>query len=106
MIYTRLKEIRQSKGIALDCVALHLQISASAYQAIENGEKDVKISTLLKIVAILNCDMEELFSVDKNFHDNSYCLFSLQLGHQIGYNSLSDKYSERYPLKLKEENEN
>lgn len=49
-LYAKLKEIRESKRITIDAIALSLNIKACSYQAIENGEKDIKLALLFKIV--------------------------------------------------------
>lgn len=59
-----IKNLRESKGLTLNQVALYSDISAAQLSRIENGKRGVpKANTIKKLSEALKCDFEELMVV-------------------------------------------
>lgn len=55
-----LREIRKSQNLKQDYLAYKLGIKQNTYSQWENGQCEVSITYYLKLMAILNCSIEEL----------------------------------------------
>lgn len=60
-IGTRLKEIRESKGLTAKYVASVLGVSPSTISKYESNERSVKADMLPKLAEALNTDIENFF---------------------------------------------
>ncbi|MGG4039939.1 helix-turn-helix domain-containing protein [Heyndrickxia ginsengihumi] len=59
-----IREIRESKGLTLNQVALYSEISAAQLSRIENGKRGVpKATTIKKLAEALKCDYKELMQI-------------------------------------------
>ncbi|MBQ3138909.1 MAG: helix-turn-helix transcriptional regulator [Ruminococcus sp.] len=57
----RIKQIRQNKGITQEKMAEMLELSSGFYSALERGNYNIKIETLVAILNLLECSADDLF---------------------------------------------
>ncbi len=65
-IYEKIRTIRISKGYTQEYIAGKLNIDAVNYGRIERGQAKLPIERLMKIAEILEFDIKDLFSDNKN----------------------------------------
>ncbi len=62
MIADKIKFFRERNNLSVEYVSIQIDVSAKYYCKIENGEVDLKISKLDKLVKTLGVKESELFS--------------------------------------------
>ena len=62
-IELKIREVRESKNISLSELARMAKISKGHLSCIERGEKEPKISTLVRIAVALKVDEKELYNI-------------------------------------------
>jgi transcriptional regulator with XRE-family HTH domain len=77
-IYTKIREIRESKKLSQESIAYELGISPIAYHKIETGKTQLTLERLEKIAQILDVSLEETLGITprteiREYHSNSYC---------------------------------
>ena len=65
MFHTKLKEIRQKKGLTQKQMAEILSMATNAYQRYELGTSEPNMLKLLKLSAILDVSLDELLCRDE-----------------------------------------
>jgi transcriptional regulator with XRE-family HTH domain len=106
MIYYKIRKIRQLINLTVDYMAEELELSVRTYIAIENGEVDVKLSKLFTIAEILGITIRDLFCFTeiKLRTNEPYNLYDYTGEKTLKYTSFSDKYVDRYILRLEIQN--
>lgn len=62
LIGKRIRHRRKALRLTLDAVAEHIGLSPSAVSLIETGKREAKVSTLMAMASVLQCDVSELLS--------------------------------------------
>ena len=57
----RIKQIRLSKGISQEKIALSIEMDRTYYASVENGKRNISIVNIEKIAKGLEVPLEELF---------------------------------------------
>ena len=57
----KVAELRDRRGWSQQCLADHASLSREHIVRIENGQKEMGIRTLERIIKALECDIKELF---------------------------------------------
>ncbi|HLW53268.1 MAG TPA: helix-turn-helix transcriptional regulator [Candidatus Angelobacter sp.] len=55
------RSLRQARGWSQETLALETGFGRSFMSNIENGQKDIRLSTLVKLATVLNVDVRKLF---------------------------------------------
>lgn len=78
LIASKIKRIRIEKNILQKNVASALNLSENAYSRIENGYTQITINNLLKIIKILDCNLNDILDITKTSttNNNSNIVFS------------------------------
>lgn len=66
----KLKEIRTQQGLSQSLLSKEANVSLKTLQAYEQGDRDIKkaqAETVYKLAKALNCKMEELIDIQKDF---------------------------------------
>ena len=104
-IGTRIRTLRNSKGVSQEEMADRLHISQSAYSRIETGESNNWVHLIDKLCLELQVKPEELFESEGLVQNNSDNASAVQNHTQhdthITINQLSDKVIELYEDKIK-----
>ena len=99
-ISSKIKKIRELKGLSQEYMAENLNISQSAYSKIERSDKSLNIDRLKTISDILEVDAFEFFSKnDEVVFNNNEC-------QKFGYiynNTIPDKLIETLESQIKEQ---
>jgi transcriptional regulator with XRE-family HTH domain len=59
-IHTRIRKLREAKGLKQQTMADLLDMSQAAYNKIENAQTSIKVDILVKIAEILQISLDEL----------------------------------------------
>ena len=104
-IGSRIRTLRNSKGVSQEEMADRLHISQSAYSRIETGESNNWVHLIDKLCLELQVKPEELFESEGLVQNNSDNASAVQNHTQhdthITINQLSDKVIELYEDKIK-----
>jgi transcriptional regulator with XRE-family HTH domain len=99
-IVDKIRQIRIQKGLSQEYLASQLNIHQSTYNSIENGNSELKITTLEKIAEILEVDVrnffggtETIFYINNNTHTDS------QVGY-VNYNSFDEERKTLYEKQI------
>jgi len=68
-IGSKLKKVREAKGLSQKQVALSIDMDPSQYSKIEKGKTDPSISTIDKITKALGVTLAEFFNADDIFKE-------------------------------------
>ena len=60
MFNKRLRSVRKNRGIKVQCMADHLNLSLRAYQFYESGHRSPPLDTLIKIANFLDVSIDYL----------------------------------------------
>ncbi|WP_019595776.1 helix-turn-helix domain-containing protein [Peptostreptococcus anaerobius] len=60
-----IKTFREKKGVSQRYIATQLSTSLSAYQHLEKGTSDFKLSSLLKLCLFFECTPNDLLNITK-----------------------------------------
>lgn len=72
----KLRKLRTEKGYSQEYMANELELSASGYRKIENGESKMKLETLIKAAKLLETDIFEFLQDEKTINiqsNNTHC---------------------------------
>ncbi|MEF2243427.1 MULTISPECIES: helix-turn-helix domain-containing protein [unclassified Paenibacillus] len=87
-----IRNIRKSKGLSQEQLALRAEINASYMGQVERGEKNPTIDVLGKIAIALNTPLEKIVSLQtsspKEEHDSDY---AEKISHQLNGLSLKEQ---------------
>ena len=87
-----IRNIRKSKGLSQEQLALRAEINASYMGQVERGEKNPTIDVLGKIAIALNTPLEQIVSLQipspKEEHDSDY---AEKISHQLNGLSLKEQ---------------
>jgi len=97
-IGTKIRQIRDLKGLNQENMANELGISVTGYGKIERNEVSVNYERLLQISAILGVKVENIISFDNNVALNN---FNNTVEQQIGTYSLPIELKQLYEDKIK-----
>jgi len=86
----RLKEIRHSRAMSQEQVALEANITSAYLGQVERGTKNITVITLEKVCNALNISLSDFFSPAKE-HDTSIDKVSNQILHQLHNKPESEK---------------
>ena len=95
----RLREIRQSRAMSQEQLALSAELTSAYVGQVERGSKNVTAHTLNKICKALNISLSEFFVTDKT-QDKYLDAISNQILHQLHGKSESEKQAILKMVKL------
>lgn len=61
----KLKELREKKGISQSELARQIGKTSQMINKAENGNANISVDTLLKIINVLDCSADELLGINK-----------------------------------------
>ncbi len=76
-VIENIKSIRKELGISQEAIATELKMDAGNYSKLENGKQILKLTHLVNIASVLNCDITYLFTYpekyvnEKTFHSQN-----------------------------------
>lgn len=101
-IGTRIRKIREIKGLSQENVAAELDMSITGYGKIERNEVSVNIDKLSKIGKVLQLSIEDIIGFDENVAFNNFnSTIDKQIGRYLMPEEMKDLYEENIRL-LKE----
>jgi len=101
-IGTRIRKIREIKGLSQENVAAELDMSITGYGKIERNEVSVNIDKLSKIGKVLELSIEDIIGFDENVAFNNFnSTIDKQIGRYLMPGEMKDLYEENIRL-LKE----
>ena len=101
-IGTRIRKIREIKGLSQENVAAELDMSITGYGKIERNEVSVNIDKLSKIGKVLELSIEDIIGFDENVAFNNFnSTIDKQIGRYLMPEEMKDLYEENIRL-LKE----
>ena len=68
-IGTKIKKVREAKGLSQKQVAISLEMDQAQYSRIETNKTDPSFSSIYKITKALGVEMSELFASDEIFRE-------------------------------------
>jgi transcriptional regulator with XRE-family HTH domain len=80
-IGTRIRKVRELKGLSQENISLELGMSVTGYGKIERNEVSVNFDKLTKISEILGVELENIIGFDENVAFNN---FNSKIDQQIG----------------------
>lgn len=92
-IGTRIRKIREIKGLSQENVAAELDMSVTGYGKIERNEVSVNIDKLSKIGKVLQLSIEDIIGFDENVAFNN---FNSTIDKQIGRYHMSAEMKDLY----------
>ena len=95
----RLREIRQSRAMSQEQLALSAELTSAYVGQVERGSKNVTAHTLNKICKALNISLSEFFVADST-QDKNIDTVSNQILHQLHGKSESEKQAILKMVKL------
>jgi transcriptional regulator with XRE-family HTH domain len=92
-IGTRIRKIREIKGLSQENIASELDMSVTGYGKIERNEVSVNIEKLSKIGKVLGLSVEDIIGFDENIAFNN---FNSTIDKQIGRYLMPEEMKELY----------
>jgi transcriptional regulator with XRE-family HTH domain len=92
-IGTRIRKIREIKGLSQENLAAELEMSITGYGKIERNEVSVNIDKLSKIGKVLGLSVEDIIGFDENIAFNN---FNSTIDKQIGRYLMPEEMKELY----------
>lgn len=93
-VSSSLRTIRKSAGLSQDQLALLSGLSRNAISSIERGEYLASIDHALMISRVLDCHVEDIWSIDNDRLDQDPCDVCFRpecVGCSIGFGGLIDE---------------
>lgn len=103
-VYSKIRNVRNSKGYSQEYMADRLGISQRQYGRMENGESNIALHYLEMISKELDMKPEDLFTNDVNQENNHQSGGFSNAAHII-VNEFSEKLIEQYEKRLSEKDE-
>jgi transcriptional regulator with XRE-family HTH domain len=97
-IGTKIKQIRELKGLSQENIAKELGLTVTGYGKIERNEISLNSEILLRISEFLDVKLENLIGFDKNVAFNN---FNNTVEQQIGTNNFPAELKQLYEDKIK-----
>ena len=97
-IGTKIRQIRELKGLSQENMANELGLSVTGYGKIERNELSLNYERLLKISEILNVKLENLIGFERNIAFNN---FNNSVEQQIGTYNFPIEIKKLYEDKIK-----
>lgn len=96
-IGTKIRKVREIKGLSQENLADELGMSVTGYGKIERNEVGINYDKLLKIAEILNVSIENIIGFDDKVAFNN---FNNTIEQQIGYYSMPVEMKKLYEDKI------
>lgn len=64
-IGSRIKKIREERGISQECIAFDLHLAQSSYSRLEKDDRRLSVYRLIKIAEVLNVSMSVIFKEEQ-----------------------------------------
>lgn len=97
-IGSKIRFIRDLKGLSQENMANELNMSITGYGKIERNEVNINYERLLQIAEILGVKLEQIIGFDNNIAFNN---FNNNVEQQIGNNSMPLELKQLYEDKIK-----
>lgn len=97
-IGTKIRKLRELKGLSQENMAYELDMSIAGYGKIERNEVSVNYDKLLKISEALNVRIEDIIGFDEKVAFNN---FNSKIQQQIGSYTYADEIKLLYEDKIK-----
>ncbi|HNF47825.1 MAG TPA: helix-turn-helix transcriptional regulator [Chitinophagales bacterium] len=97
-IGTKIRKLRELKGLSQENMAYELDMSIAGYGKIERNEVSVNYDKLLKISETLNVRIEDIIGFDEKVAFNN---FNSKIQQQIGRYTYADEIKLLYEDKIK-----
>ncbi len=98
-IGSKIKKLRELKGLSQENIAEELEMSTTGYGRIERDEVDVTLDKLNRISGILGMRVEDIINFDEKIVFNNYD--NTKIEKQIGNYNMPDEMKQLYEENIK-----
>ncbi len=82
-ILIKLKEVRKSKGISQEDIAIKLGVTIGQYSNYETGRNKISLEMFIKVLEILGVNIDAFLEVDKNISKEKLIVIRRQIDNLL-----------------------